>query len=88
MEQDHLARLYGIGLLEQVLHGQPLEHHRRCLFETDVVGQLDQVGLRQRVHFAVGTQWAPGVSNAVADLQACDAFAHRLDHARGFGAQA
>ena len=46
MEQDHIARLHFIGLLQQVLNGQTLEHHRCRLLEADGVRQLDQVGFR------------------------------------------
>ncbi|MNI81972.1 hypothetical protein D3C73_1386370 [compost metagenome] len=88
MEQDHVPRLHLIGLLQQVLHGQALEHHRRRLLEADVVGQLDQVGLRQGVHLAVGTQRAAAIGHAVAHFQAGDALTYRLDYPGTLGAQA
>ncbi|MCY1187882.1 hypothetical protein D9M73_289190 [compost metagenome] len=88
VEQDGFARLHRVGLLEQVLHGQALEHHRRRLLEADAVGEFDQVGLRQHMHFAIGAQRAAGIGDAVADLEPGDLLAHRLDHSGAFSAQA
>ncbi|MNT39072.1 hypothetical protein D3C72_1752910 [compost metagenome] len=87
MKQNGVARLHGVGLFEQVLHSQALEHDRRGLFEADGVGQFDQIGFGQHMHFAVGTQRAPGIGDTVADLEPGDMSTDRLDYPGTFRAQ-
>ncbi|MNI40539.1 hypothetical protein D3C73_947640 [compost metagenome] len=88
VEQDGLTALELIGLAQQVLHCQALEHDAGRLFEADCIRQMNQIGFRQYVHVAVGTQWATAVGHAIADLEASHRAAHGLDHARTFGAHA
>ena len=88
MEQNGLAALEFIGLTQQVLHGQTLEHHPGGGFEADLVRQLHQIGFRQDVQFAVGAQRAAAVRDAVTDLEPCNVAAHRLNNACTFRAQA
>ncbi len=87
MEENGFAAPQFVGLAQQVLGGEPLEHHRGGLFEVDAVGQVDQLLLRQHMQFAVGAQRAGGVGDAVADLETGHFAAHRLDLAGTFATQ-
>ena len=87
MEQHGLACLQRVGLAQQVLRGQALEHDGRRLFVADGLGQLHQMPCRQRVVLAIRAKRAGGVGHAVTDLQAADTLADRFDLASPFGAQ-
>src|SRR6185437_5253104 len=43
VDEDEVAGLYAIGLAQQVLGGEALQHHRRRLLIADIVRQLDEV---------------------------------------------
>ncbi|MNZ35112.1 hypothetical protein D3C78_525020 [compost metagenome] len=87
VEQDGFATLEIIGLAQQVLHGQALEHHSGSLFESDGVRQAHQVGFGQHVNLAVSAQRAAAISHAIADLEPGHFAADRVDHARAFRTQ-
>ncbi|MNG32198.1 hypothetical protein D3C84_1181500 [compost metagenome] len=55
VEQNGFAALEFVGLAQQVLHGQALEHHACGLFKTDRVWQKHQIGLGQYMNVAVDT---------------------------------
>jgi hypothetical protein len=76
-----------LGTTQQVLHGQALEHHGRAGLERDVIRQLAHAFGRHHAHLAVAAGRLAGVSGAITHLQVRDAFAHRLDDARGFHAE-
>ncbi len=87
VEQDGLAALQFIGLAQQVLHGQALEHGTGGLFEADVVRQVHQVSGGQYVQLAVRAERAAAVGHAVADLELGDFAANRVNYAGAFCAQ-
>ncbi|KAG1392581.1 hypothetical protein G6F59_014559 [Rhizopus arrhizus] len=76
MEQDGFAALQAIGLAEQVLHRQALEHQRSGFVETDALGHLDDLVGRHVARFGVGTDGALAVGDAVTLLQMLDVCAH------------
>ncbi|KAG0948709.1 hypothetical protein G6F31_014030 [Rhizopus arrhizus] len=69
MEQDGFAALQAIGLAEQVLHRQALEHQRSGFVETDARGHLDDLVGRHVARFGVGTDGALAVGDAVTLLE-------------------
>ena len=74
-------------LLQQVLRGQPLQHHAGCRVEGNAVGQAHHVLGRHHARFAVAARRVAGIGGAVAGLQVRDANAYRLDDAGAFHAQ-
>ncbi len=88
MEQHGVTGLQRIGLAQEVLHGQPLEHDRGALLEGHRFRQVHQVPLGQHMDFGIGAQRTGGVGDAVAGLEAGDRAAHRLHHPGTLGAQA
>jgi hypothetical protein len=88
VEQDGFIALQAVGLAQQVLHRQALQHRRRSLLEADPRRQRDQLVLRHVAYFGVGADRALPIGHAVADLQARHARPHGFDHAGALEAQA
>lgn len=86
MDQDGVAGLHAIGAPQQVLRGEPLQHHRRTLLEADRVRQFHQALGRHVAHFGVGAERAAGIGDAVAHRDIGHALADRLHHARALQA--
>ena len=56
MQQDGLAGFDPIGLADEILHRQALQHHRRGGLVIDVVGQLDQAIGRNQPLLGIGAE--------------------------------
>ena len=68
MDEDRVALLHAIGLPEQILRGQALEHHGGGLIVGDVVPQRDEVLDVDVAGLRIGA-WGGDVGDAVADLE-------------------
>ena len=85
VDQDGVARLHAIGLAQQVLGSEALQHHRRRLLEADIIGQLDQMLDVDIARLGVGAG-RRRIGDAVADLEARDVGAERGDDAGALAA--
>ena len=81
VEQDGVAGLDLIGLADQVLRRQALQHHRRGGLVVDAVGQLQQAVGRDQPRFGIGAERRRAIGDAIAGLQVGDPGADFLDHA-------
>ena len=87
MQQDGVAGLDAIGLADQVLRRQALQHHGGGGLVIDAVGQLEQAIGRDQPGFGIGADRRSAIGDAVACLQIGDAGADFLDHAGGLAAE-
>ena len=87
MQQDGVARFDAIGLADQVLRGEALEHHRRRRLVVDAVGQFQQTIGWDQPRFGISTDRRRAVGDAIAGLEMGDARSHFLDHARALAAE-
>ena len=67
MDQDRIACFDRIGLADQILCGHALQHHRRCRFIVDTVGNFDGCAGCHQAFFGIGPRGRPGISNPVTD---------------------
>jgi hypothetical protein len=88
VEKDGVAGFDAIGLADQVLHREALQHHGRGGFVVDAVGQLEQAIGRDQARFGIGTDRRAAIGDAVAGLQIGHAGSDFLDHAGRLTAQA
>jgi hypothetical protein len=88
MQQDGVAGFDAIGLADQILHRQALQHHRRCGLVVDAVGQFDQAFGRNQPLFGIGAERRASIGDAVARLEIGDARPDFLHHASPLAAQA
>ena len=88
MKQNRVARLDAIGLADQILHGETLQHHRSRGLVVDTVGQLEQPVGRDEPHFGIGAERGCAIGDAITWLQVGDACAHLLDDSRPLAAKA
>ncbi len=87
MEQDGLAGFDPIGLADQILHRQALQHHRGGGLVIDAVGQLDQAIGRNQPRLGIGAERCISIGDAVAGLQIGDAGPDFLDDAGRLAAE-
>ena len=87
MQQDGFAGFDAIGLADQILHRQALQHHRRRGLVVDAVGQFDQAIGRDQPRLGIGADRGGAIGDAVARLQIGDAGADFLDHAGRLAAE-
>ena len=88
VQQDGIAGFDAIGLADQILHRQALQHHRRCGLVVDVVGQFDQTVSRNHPLFGIGAERRASIGDAVARPKIGDARPDFLHHASRLAAQA
>ena len=81
MQQNGVAGFDAIGLADQVLRGQALQHHRGRGLVVDAVGQLEQTIGRNQPRLGIGADRRRAVGDAITGLQIGDAGADFLDHA-------
>ncbi len=87
MDQDRPARLHLRAILDQESGRRALQQDRRRRPVVDMIGQRhEQVG-RDVARRGIGPARRAEHADPVADLKVGHALAHRLDHARRFGAQ-
>ncbi|VVN61049.1 hypothetical protein PS685_03611 [Pseudomonas fluorescens] len=87
MEQDGFTPFEFVGLTQQVLGCQALEHHCGGLLKGNILGQFHHIGCRQNVQFTVCPQRPGAVSDAIADVHVAHVTAHRINDPRTFIAQ-
>ena len=88
VKQDRVAGFDAIGLADQVLCRQALQHHRRGGRVVDAVGQFEQPVGRDQPRFGIGAERRTAIGDAVAGLQIGDAGSDFLDDAGCLAAQA
>ena len=76
-----------IGLAEQILRGEALEHHRGGLLIADAVGHLDQPAGGDQPRLGIGADRRIAVSDAIADFEVGDVGPELFDHAGAFIAE-
>ncbi len=83
MQQDHVAGLHRIALLDHALDGDRPVEQGGCIHVADVLRQFERpVGGKQpRLSIGPDGQGRRSVGHAVADLELVHAFAQRLDEA-------
>jgi hypothetical protein len=87
MQQDGIAGFDAIGLADQILHRQALEHHGGRGLVIDPFGQFQQTIGRNQPRFGIGAKRSIAVGDAVARLQIADAGSDFFDHAGALAAQ-
>ena len=87
MQQNRVAGFDAIGLPDQILRGQALQHHRGGGLVVDAVRQFQQAIGRDQAGFGIGADRRGAIGDAVAGLDVRDAGADFLDHARGLAAK-
>ena len=85
IDQNIVAGLYRISPKQQVMRGESLEHHRRGGFVGDTVRQPDQFLGIDHARLGIGAE-QHRIGHPVADREAIDPVAERIDHADPFHA--
>jgi len=80
VKQDCFATFEFIGLTQQVLGCQPLEHHGGGLLKGNIIGQFHHIRGGQHMQLAVCAQGAGAVGHAIADLNGTHFTAHRFNN--------
>ena len=81
--QHRVALLHLVGGMDQVVHRQALQHHRRRLLVADALGHLHHAVGGHDARFAVRARQA-GIGDPIAFLQILYARTHGVDHAGAF----
>ena len=81
MEEDGVSRLHPVGLAQQVLRGQALEHHARGLHVADSLGQRDQAPRWDVARLRIGAEWRQGIGDTVARRDPADLRSELFHHA-------
>ena len=87
MEQNGLAGFDPIGLADEILRRQALQHHRRGSLVIDIVGQLDQAIGWDQPRLGIGSNRCAAIGDAVAGFQIADARPDLLDNASRLAAE-
>ncbi|MGY4619448.1 hypothetical protein ACVWZ4_004675 [Bradyrhizobium sp. USDA 4472] len=87
MQQNGVASLHTIGLPDQVLRGQPLQHHCSRGHVVDPVRQLQKPIGRDQPRLGIGAKRRSAVCDTVTRLQISDAWPDFFDNARGLAAE-
>jgi len=87
VEQNRFAAFQRESAMEQVLHGQALQHHGSGCFKTDRVWQFHQTTCWHHAHIRIRTRRAASIGNTIARLDVLDIRANSFDHARTFHPQ-
>ena len=87
MEQDRVAGFDTIGLPDQILRRQALEHHGSRGLVIDAVRQLEQAVGGDQPLLRIGTDRRGPIGNPIAWFQVGDPAADLLDHARSLASK-
>ena len=87
VQQNGLAGFDPIGLADEILHRQALQHHRRGCLVVNVVGQLDQAIRWNQPLIGIGAGRCASIGDAVAGFQIGDAGPGLLDNASRLAAE-
>ena len=88
MQQDGVAGFDAVGLPDQILRRQALQHHRRRGLVVDAIGQLEQAIGGYQSRLGVGAHRRGAIRDAIARLQIRDARADLFDDAGALAAEA
>ncbi len=88
MQQDRIAGFDAIGLADQILNREALQHHGGRGAVIDAVGQLEQAVGGDQPRFGVGTERRSTIGDTITGLQIGHACADLLDHTGRFTAEA